>query len=199
VLSRYYASHSVNIVAMLKRSFQEMGIPPGYGVKQLLYSPAASVLVAQIQSGVKNWRPERLFWRHIQSDKYNSIGQPDDLISQDSPFVHPSKPLLAYACMEHRFLLDTKGEEVHGADWDSLKIYNLETATEVESVNKETLTLPPGMVTGWIFNLVSFGDSGLFVQAGLSGNGSRIDYVIAELDLFSRILKPVVTLPATFI
>jgi hypothetical protein len=185
---------------MWNRSFEEMGIPSGYGFKQLLFSPDASVLVVQAQSSGKNWRPERLYFRQIESDKYNAVGQPADLVSQDFPFVHPSKPLLAYNCLEHRFSVDATGEERHSGDWDSLNIYDLRQRTEVESINRETLTLPPGVVRGWISTVVAFSDSGLFVQAGLSKEGSnRMDYVVAELDLSLRLLKPIVALPATFI
>jgi hypothetical protein len=184
---------------MWNRSFQEMGIPPGYGFKQLLFSPAANTLVVQTQSAGKNWRPERLYFRHIESDKYKSVGQPADLISQDFPFVHPSKPLLAYNSLKHSFSVDAQGEERHGGDWDSVNLYNLESGVEVESINRETLTLPPGIVRGWISTLVAFSDSGLFVQAGFSKEGSRMDYVVAELDLTRHVLKPIVALPATFI
>jgi hypothetical protein len=184
---------------MLNRSFQEMGIPPGYGFKQLLFSPAASALVVQAQSAGKNWRPERLYFRHIESDEYKSVGQPADLISQDYPFVHPSKPLLVYNSSKHRFSVDAQGEERHGADWDSLNLYNLESGMEVESINRETLNLPPGIVRSWITTIVAFSDSGLFVQAGLSKECSRMDYVVAELDMGQHVLKPIVVLPATFI
>jgi hypothetical protein len=176
-----------------------MGLPHGYGFKQLLFSPAANALVVQAQSAGRNWRPERLYFRRVESDKYQCVGRPDDLVSQDFPFVHPSKPLLAYNCMRHRFSMDAQGEERHGADWDSLKVFNLELAVEVDSINRDTLQLPPGIVRGWISTLVAFSDSGLFVQAGLSKDSSRMDYVVAELDLSRRILKPVADLPATFI
>src|SRR5207249_1429405 len=117
------------------KSFEEMGIPPGYGFKRLLFSPVASALVLQAQSAEKNWRPERLYFRHIESDKYNSIGQPADLISQDSPFVHSSKPLLAYSCLKRHFSVDASGQERHTGDWDSLNLHNLESGVEVESIN----------------------------------------------------------------
>jgi hypothetical protein len=183
---------------MGNKSFQEMGIPPGYGFKQLLFSPATGVLIVQAQSAGKNWRPERLYFRHIESDKYNPIGQPTDLISQDCPFVHPSKPLLVYNSLKHSFSVDVQGEERHSADWHSLNLFNVESGVEIESINRETLTLPSGIVRGWISTLIGFSDSGLFVQAGLSKEGSRMDYVVAELDLSRHVLKPIVALPATF-
>ena len=62
-----------------------------------------------------------------------------------------------------------------------------------------TLRLPTGIVRGWISTLVAFTDMGLFVQAGLSKDASRMDYVVAELDLSEHVLKPIVSLPATFI
>ena len=177
-----------------------MGIPPGYGFRQLLFSPVTSVLVVRAQSSGINWRPERLYFRHIELDKYNAVGQPTDLISQDFPFVHPSKPLLAYNCLEHRFSVDATGEERHSGDWDSLNLYDLEQGVEVDSINQKTLILPPGIVRGWIAEIVAFSDSGLFVKAGLSKESSnRMDYVVAELDMSRRVLKPIVALPATFI
>jgi len=133
---------------MFNRSFQEMGIPSGYGFKQLLFSPAANALVAQTQSAGHNWRPERLYFRYAASDKYRNIGEPGDLTSQEFPFLHSSKPLLAYNSMQHRFTVDAQGEERHSGDWDSLKLFNLESGVEIDSINQDTLRLPPGVVRG---------------------------------------------------
>jgi hypothetical protein len=184
---------------MLNKSFQEMGIPPGYGFKQLLYSPVINTLVVQTWSGGHKWRPERLYFRKAALDTYQSIGAPGNLTSQEYPFVHPSKPLLAYLSMHHRFALDIQGEERHSGDWDSLSIFNLESGAEVTSINQNSFHLPTGVVRGWIASIVAFGDSGLFVTAGLSVNGSRMDYFTAEVDLAQQTLKPITALPATFI
>jgi hypothetical protein len=184
---------------MFNKSFQEMGIPPGYGFKQLLFSPVANALVVQTQSAGHNWRPERLYFRSAVSDNYRNIGEPSDLTSQEFPFVHSSKPLLAYNSMQHRFTVDAQGEERHTGDWDSLKLFDLKLGVEIDSINQDTLHLPTGVMRGWISSLVAFGDSGLFVQAGLSKDGSRMDYLVAEVDLAERLLKPIVALPATFV
>jgi hypothetical protein len=183
---------------MLNKSFEEMGIPPGYGFKQLLYSPVVNTMVAQTQSAGRNWCPERLYFRRAASDVYRSIGKPGDLISQEFPFLHPSKPLLAYNSMRHRFTLDAEGKERHSGDWDSLIVFNLESEAEVASISQDTLHWPPGVVKGWISRIVAFGDAGLFVQAGLSENVSRMDYFVAEVDFTLRVLKPIAALPATF-
>jgi len=184
---------------MWNKSFQEMGIPVGYGFKQLLFSPAAKSVVVQAQSAEKNWRPERLYFRHKESDKYNAVGQPGDLVSQDYPFVHPSKPLLAYNSLKHRFSVDAAGEERHSADWHSLNFFDLNSGVEVDSINQETLTLPAGIVRGWVSTIVAFSEAALFVQAGLSKESSRMDYFIAEVGLSTHVLTPIVALPATFI
>src|SRR5689334_19029080 len=176
------------------RSFEEMGIPRGYGFMQLLFSPVAHTLVVQTQSGEKNWRPERLYYRHIDADKYTPIGQPGELVSQEYPFLHPTKPLIAFNCLKHNFELDGEGKERHTGDWDSLRLYNLESGTEVQQVNRETLVLPPGVVRGWIATLVGFSEMGLFVQAGLTkDDGSRM-HVVAELELSKHILQPIASL-----
>jgi len=184
---------------MFNKSFEEMGIPSGYGFKELVFSPVANALVVQMQSAGNSWRPERLYFRQLSSDKYRNIGEPGDLTSQEFPFVHSSKPLLAYNSMQHRFTLDAQGEEQHSGDWDSLKLFNLELGVEIDSINEDNLHLPTGVVRGWISDIVAFGDSGLFVKAGLSKDRSRMDYVVAEVDVVQRSLKPIVTLPATFI
>jgi len=183
---------------MWNRSFQEMGIPLGYGFKQLLFSSCANAVVVQAQSAGNNWRPERLYFRLGDSEKYKPIGQPDSLVSQEFPFVHPSKPLLAYNCLKHKFSLDAQGEERHSADWHSLNVYDLASGAEIDIVNQETIVLPEGIVKGWISTIVAFTDLGLFVQAGLSKESSRMDYVIAEVSVPTHVLKPVVALPATF-
>src|SRR6266850_6329957 len=123
---------------MFNKSFEEMGIPPGYGFRQLLFSPVVNTVIVQMQSASRNWRPERLCFRQAGSDKYRSIGAPGDLISQEFPFVHPSKPLLAYNSNQHRFRVDDQGEERHSGNWDSLNIFNLESGVEVASINQGT-------------------------------------------------------------
>ena len=183
---------------MGNKSFQEMGIPAGYGFKQLFFSAAANAFVVQAQSSERNWRPERLYYRSIDSDKYVPIGEPSELVSQEYLFVHPLRPWVAYNSMKHTFSVDSEGNEHHGGEWDGLTVYNLESGIEVERIGPDTLTLPAGTVRGWIATIVGYSDAGLFVQAGLSQNGSRMDYVVAELNLAQRALRPIVTLPATF-
>jgi hypothetical protein len=182
---------------MFPTSFEEMGIPAGYGFKQLLFSPVANALVLQTCSAMDNWRPERLFFRHLAWDRYRIIGKPDDLISQESPFLHSSKPLLAYISTQHEFSLDEEGKERHHGNWDGLHIVNLESGSEMQSVSEESITLPAGTKQGWICEIVSFGDSGLFVKAALSKNETLIEYFVAELDAAQNV-KPIATLPAVF-
>jgi hypothetical protein len=178
-------------------SFEEMGIPAGYGFQQLLFSPVANALVLQASSARDNWRPERLFFRQLADHRYRTIGNPDDLISQQSPFLHSSKPLLAYVSMKHGFLLDAEGKERHHSSWRGLHIVNLENGSETQSVSDASINLPEGTKRGWICEIVSFGDSGLYVKAALSKNEALVEYFIAELDAV-RNVKPIATLPAVF-
>lgn len=182
---------------MLHKSFEEMGIPSGYGFKQLFFSPVANALVLQTCSASEGWRPERLYFRHTDSEEYRLVGIPDDLASQESPFVHPSKPLLAYVSVQHAFSLDADGRERHSGRWDSLHVVGLENVAEVHSVNEQTLRLPNGINRGWICEIVAFGDSGLFVKAALSKHESSFEYFIAELDALQG-LRPIAALSAVF-
>jgi hypothetical protein len=182
---------------MFGKTFEEMGIPPEYAFRQLLFSPAINTLVLQICSARDNWRPERLYFRHSHWDKYRLIGNPGDLISQESPFVHSSKPLLGYTSIEHSFSADEEGRERHNGNWDSLQIVSLENGATIRSTSHDTLRLPMGFTRGWVCEIVAFGEAGLFVKAALSKNETSFEYVIAELDA-NEMLKPVVGLPAVF-
>jgi len=182
---------------MFPTSFEEMGVPAGYGFRQLLFSPVANGLVLQTCSATDNWRPERLFFRHLTWDRYRIISSPDDLISQESPFLHPSKPLLAYVSTQHKFSLDDEGHELHHGNWHGLHIVSLDSGSETRSVSAESITLPAGTTRGWICEIVSFGDSGLFVKAALSKSETVVEYFIAELDAAQNV-KPIATLPAVF-
>jgi hypothetical protein len=64
-------------------------------------------------------------------------------------------------------------------------------------VSEESITLPPGTERGWICEIVSFGDSGLFIKAALSKNATAVEYFVAELDAAQNV-KPIATLPAVF-
>lgn len=182
---------------MLPISFEEMGIPPGYGFKQLLFSPVASVLVLQTCSARDNWRPERLFFRHLAWDRYRIVGNPSDLTSQESPFLHSSKPLLAYVSMQHSFSLDEEGKERRHGHWKGLHIVNLESGSETQSVDDESIILPTVTRRGWICEILSFGDSGLFVKAALAKSEASIEYFVSELDTAQNV-KPIARLPAVF-
>ena len=177
-------------------TFDEMGIPAGYGFKRLLFCPVANALVLQTCSARDNWRPERLLFRHLTWERYRPIGKPDDLISQESPFVHPSKPLLAYVSAQHQFSLE-EGKERHSGNWNGLHIVNLENGSEAVSVSEKSITLPTGTKRGWICEIVSFGDSGLFVNVALSKNETLVEYFVAELDAAQNV-KPIGALPAVF-
>ena len=178
-------------------SFEQVGIPVGYGFKQLLFSPVANTLVLQTCSASDNWRPERLYFRQIDWDQYRAIEVANDLISQESPFIHPSKPLLAFVSVQHQFAVDGEGRELHSGNWHSLQILNVATGAEVQSVNESNLRLPVGAKRGWVCEIVAFGDSGLFVKAAMSKGDHSFEYFIAELDT-SMSLKPLATLPAVF-
>jgi hypothetical protein len=182
---------------MAHRSFEELGIPPGYGFKQLLFSPPANALVVQTCPNGDTWRPDRLYFRPGGSAKYKPIGDPSYMVSQESPFLHPSTPLIAYSSIEHRFGLDTEGHETHSGSWHSLHVANLETGLVVRTTAQDTIRLPQGFARGWTCGVVAFGDSGLFVNAALSKDESLFEYFIAELDE-GHVLRVVAELPAAF-
>ena len=196
-LIRHLGFLQLRLRIMFSKSFEEMGSPPGYGFKPLLFSPVANALVLQTCSARDNWRPERLFYRHLVWDRYQIIANPDPFISQESPFLHPSKPLLAYVSTQHQFSLDEEGKECHSGNWHGLHIVNLERGSETQSVSEESITLPAGTKRGWICEIVSFGDSGLFVKVALSKNETAVEYFVAELDAAQNV-KPIATLPAVF-
>ena len=79
-----------------------------------------------------------------------------------------------------------------------LKVFNLERGAEIHSIDEKTLKLPAGITRGWISEVVAYGDSGLFVKAGLSQNTTVFDYFVATLNLSLRTLDPIVRLPAVF-
>jgi hypothetical protein len=160
-------------------------------------SPVSNALVLRTCSARDNWRPERLFYRRLAWDRYRIIANPDHLMSQESPFLHSSKPLLAYVSTQHQFSLDEEGIESHSGNWHGLHIVNLENGLETQFASEESITLPPGTERGWICEILSFGDSGLSVKAALSKNEAAFEYFVAELDATQNV-KPIAALPAVF-
>jgi hypothetical protein len=99
--------------------------------------------------------------------------------------------------MQHKFSMDEEGQELHQGNWHGLHIVSLDRGSETQSVSEESIILPAGTIRGWICEIVSFGDSGLFVKAALSKNESVVEYFVAELDAAQNV-KPIATLPAVF-
>ena len=188
---------------MPKRTYQQLGIPEGYGFKKLLYVPSSKLIVVQVKSWPHDWRnPDRLFLRGIDETAYRPIGTPAEMASQESPTLHPVRPLLAYISDVHSFSRDIHGVEHAGGDWSFLEVTDLIGSTST-TVTQSTLKIPAPYLDGWITGILSFGDSeSLFVIAAVkvrvSEDFNRIDYFIAELDLKTHALSLVTHLPATF-
>ena len=185
---------------MIHKSFEDMGIPQGYGFKQLLFCPSANKLVVHAES-VRHWRPERLYIRHLSSDRYELVDSPADMISQEHPVVSNSKPLLAYNALLNKFDVNEEGEERHYGEWESLNIVNLAAPSELRRLAPNTIRFPEGVDDGWISSILSFNDAAtsLNVIAGISRNKRlSMEYYVCDLDLETGVLRPITILPAAF-
>jgi hypothetical protein len=186
---------------MLHKSFEEMGIPSGYGFRKLLYCASAGVLIVQTQP-LQGWRPDRLLARSSSAERYEPIGTPDEVVSQDDPVVSCSHPLLAYNSMRHSFRLDEEGKELHAATWEAVRVLDLTGGRETHVVDRETLHLPDRTLDVWIVSLLGFADSHecLHIVAGFSREyPSNISHYVSELHLPSGLVRPLVNLPAAFL
>jgi hypothetical protein len=186
---------------MQQKNFEEMGIPSGYGFRNLLYCVAADVLIVQTQP-LQGWRPDRLYARPIGAERYEPIGSPDELVSQDDPVVSCAQPLLAYNTMRHSFRPDEEGNELHGANWEAIRVLDLRTRTEAHVIDQETLHLPDRNLEVWITSVLGFADSHecLHVVAGFSREyPANISHYVSELHLPTGLVRPIVNLPATFL
>ena len=185
---------------MIHKSFEDMGIPRGYGFKQLLFCLSAKKLVVHTES-VRPWRPERLYIRDLSSDRYTLVGSPADMISQQYPVISNSKCLLAYSAELNKFDVNEEGDELHFGQWDSINIHNLAAPAEARILDSNAIRFPEGVNDGWISSILSFSDSGknLNVVAGLSRTKRRhMEYYVCDLDLETGVLRPITILPATF-
>ena len=186
---------------MFGKSFEEMGIPPGYGFKQLLFCPAADTLIVQTQS-FPNWRPERLYARSIGEERYEPIGVPADMISQEYPIVAHSHPLLAYNTLLNSFSLDSEGKELHAGQWQAIRIVDLKSRSESHVLDKETLHLPDRATEVWVERLLAFAEHAdvLHVVAAMKRSSSfTVERYVSELHLSSGLVRPLVNLPASFL
>ena len=185
---------------MLHKNFQEMGIPAGYGFKHLLYCAAADTLIVQTQP-LQGWRPERLYARKVQDERYRPIGSPEKLVSQEYPVTCPGHPLLAYNTLTHSFRSDEEGNEQHGADWQAVRVIDLVTQAESFVVDRETLHLADLETRVWISSLLSFTDHSdcLHVVAAFTRNQAAVNHYVSELHLPSGLVRPIAQLPAAFL
>lgn len=178
-----------------------MGIPPGYGFKQLLFCPAADTLIVQTQS-FENWRPERLYVCSIGGERYEPISAPAELVSQVYPIVAPSHPLLAYNTLLNSFQLDAEGNELHGGYWQAIRVVDLRARTETHVIDKETLHLPDRNTEVWVESLLAFAEHSdvLHVVAAMKrGSSFTVERYVSELHLSSGLVRPLAQLPASFL
>jgi hypothetical protein len=141
---------------MSHKSFEDIGIPPGYGFKRLLFNPPTQTIIVHVEA-VRHWRPERLYLRSVASERYTAIGSPGDMISQECPVTSNSQPLLAYIAIRHKFDVDAGGEERHSGNWESLNLVNLMDGTDRSMVDFRTIGFPTEVTRGWVASLLSFG------------------------------------------
>lgn len=188
-------------ISMLHTSFEQMGIPPGYGFRSLLFCGQASMLVLQARA-IEGWRPDRLFARAASGERYEPLGAPGEMLSQEDPVLSPSHPLLAYNTFLHSFGIDAAGEEQHFGNWEAIRVLDLHTWKETHVVDKETLHLPDRELKVWIASLLSFTDKPetLHVVAGFKrSDAMSADYYVSELHLPTGLVRPLVCLPAVFL
>lgn len=185
---------------MQYKSFEEMGIPSGYAFRNLLYCSPADVLIAQAEPR-SGQGPNRLYYRPAGSDRYEPIGAPDELISQEDPTVLCSHPLLAYNTLRHSLQSGEAGNNWPGTNWDAVRLLDLRSMTEKHIVDHETLHLPDRNIDVWIARLLGFADSHecFHVVAGFSRDKATINYYVSELHLPTGLVRPIVNLPATFL
>ena len=186
---------------MFGKSFEEMGIPAGYGFKQLLFCAAADTLIVQTQA-ITNWRPERLYFRSVGGERYEPVGAPAELVSQVYPIVAPSHPLLAYNTLLNSFNLDAEGNELHGANWQGVHVVDLRSRAETYVIDKETLHLPDRDTEVWVESLLAFAehpDVLHLVAAMKRGSSFKVERYVSELHLSSGLVRPLANLPAAFL
>ena len=186
---------------MLNKSF-EMGIPHDYAFKQLFYHPAVRMLIVQVQPiHTKKWLPDRLYYRALNDGRYRPVGAPLPMMAQEYPVISLKRPILVYNATQYSYTRDAAGEEHLGGDWDSLKIYDLETHQFAQDISRQTLKVPADVTRYWISSLLCFSQTEevLYLTVGLSQKGEgRMDYYLAGLDIETRVLRVDSPLPAAF-
>ncbi len=186
---------------MPHKSFEDVGIPPEYAFKRLLFCAPADTLVVQTRTRTRQWRPERLLYRHTRSQRYVPVGRPGEMVSQDDPVVSPSSTLLAYNTNVHKFEPDAEGIERHSADWECLRIFDLSAGVERQVIDKSMLSIPAGTTRGWISKLLSFAEpsDALHVVVALCDDPQgSVDYHVAALNVRTADLRLLALLPAVF-
>lgn len=185
---------------MQSKNFEEMGIPAGYGFRNLLYCSPADALIVQAQPR-HGQGPFRLYARRAGGDRYEPILATHESISQEDPTVLCSHPVLAYNTLHHTIESGEAGNEWPGANWEAVRVLDLRSMTETHVVDRETLHLPDRNLDVWIARLLGFADSHecLHVVAGFSRDKTTINYYVSELHLPTGLVRPMVNLPATFL
>ncbi len=178
-----------------------MGIPHGYGLRNLLFCARANILVVQARP-TDGWRPDRLFVRPVSGERYQPLGTPAEMVSQEDPVLSSAGPLLAYKTEVHSFRIDEKGNELHSANWETTRVLDLSTGSETHVVDRETLHLPDSNTEVWVSRLLSFAeraDTVHIVAAIRHRDAYVVDYYISELHLSSSLVRPLAPLPAAFL
>jgi hypothetical protein len=185
----------------MNRSFEEMGMAKGYGFKRLLFCAPANTLVVQTQP-IQGWRPDRLYIRPASGEQYQAIGSPAELVSQEDPAVSSVDPLLAYNTLRHSFRADEDGNELHGANWEAIRVIDLTSGAEIRVVDRDRVHFPDPEIYIWSLQVLAFAQASetLHVVVGFSRNQTfPISHYIAELHLPTGLVRPLTNLPATFL
>jgi hypothetical protein len=185
---------------------RDAGIPEGYSISQLLYNPASQVVIIAVRGGIQDSTlPDRLLVRHVQAQKYELVGQPEQDVVFKSPVTCEKHPLLVFNSM--RWTRETDRTR-RGADWGGLYTFDLQNRELNLCVSSGNLVIPPPYDDrGWIADVFSLSDDGrhAYVRVGL---GKREDdgemkvikmyYHVAQLDLETRDLNLITHLKNTW-
>lgn len=194
------------------------GLPGQCTCQQLLFNPAAGVLL--VLGRPRGHAPpiSRLYWRRRDATRYRPIGKPKPQMSFESPIVALTAPVMYFNVFRYTRLPKdrglsgkAKGGGAWAGDWVGVYRADLRNGTVQGVLGAKALNVMASSERAWVSSLIATSTDGrgfygvigierkVNTSTKLPGRGSvrltaHVDYVLCSLDLEARTLQRITTL-----
>lgn len=187
----------------MQNTLKSNGLPADSSINRLLYNFPSNTLIAEAAEPLQGrFTVGRLYYRRLPSAEYLPVSVEDCLDTQWDAISCASAPAIIYNQLRYRHA-DGAAEHI-GADWSSVRRFDLLAGQISVVVSPESLRLPENYIRGWVSHILMPWPDGkgaactLALERETGAGCSVVDYRVYDLSFEQGLLQELAILPDVF-